>query len=332
MTVVFTHFAGEAAYEKAAKDVVRRSADCVRAASELFAKGGSALDTPFARWFGTAVDPGPVMSLDSFKTGTSRTFSLRNGELGAIDTALKNYHDPLKDRTQATDALVLAVGNFIDAKNVKHAGKGGFDASKRESKSNAVSRLWAQARQARQQLSNPLGSGKYGEVGSKINRMLYYINELPMTVQYAANTLPATTNAEATHFDSAATKSYQGREVSGAHAGVKIKLPQRFFDSLSRTQSNDQTQIETFIHELSHVAAGTKDMERADHTPNPQPCYGRVNALALAQNFPDQAQDNAENYGFFIVEVGGETPVFSQLAPQGSGKKWATVQGATRIR
>jgi hypothetical protein len=332
MTVVYTHFAGNAAHEKAAKDVVRRSADCVRAASELFAKGGSALDTPFAKWFGTTVDPGPVMSLDTFKTGTSRTFSLRNGELGDIDTALKHYHDPKKDRTQATAALELAVATFINAKNVKHAGKGGFDASKRESKSNAVSRLWAQVRRAQQQIANPLGTGKYGEVSAKINRMLYYINELPMTVRYAAYTLPASTNAEASHMSGEATKSYQGREASGAHAGVMIKLPRRFFEDMSRTQSNDQTQIETFIHELSHVAAGTKDMERADHTTNPQPCYGRVNALALAQNFPDQAQDNAENYGFFIVEVGGETPVFSQPAAQGSGKKWATVQGATLIR
>jgi hypothetical protein len=332
MTVLFTHFAGNKPYETAAKDVVRRATDCVTLASALLSKGGSKLDGPFSTWFGNTPDPGPVMSFDTFKSGTSRTLSLRNGELGDIDTALKAYHDGKKNKTTTTAALRDAVSDFIDAKNLKYAGSGGFGTSKRESKSNTVSTLWTQVQWAHKQIVNPLAGGEYGEVAAKVNRMLYYITSLPMTVEYAGTTLPPTTNAEASHFNAEYTKSYQGREASGANAGVKIKLPDRFFTQLKRTQSDDQTQIETFIHELSHVAAGTKDMNRPDHTTNPQPCYGRLAALALAQNFPEQARDNAENYGFFIVEVGGETQVFSQEAPQGSGKKWATIQAPKVIR
>jgi len=332
MTITYTHFAAAKEYERAARDVMTRAVRCINAADALMSKGGSTLDGPFARWFGSTPNPGPIMSFDTFKTGTSRTWSLRNGELGTLDTALKAYHDPKKSPTNTLPTLYIALDAFIKAKDVKYAGAGGLSASKRESKANAVSTLWAQVQWAHRNQINPLAGGTYGDVGAKIGRMAYYVNQLDVNIAYAGTTLPSTTNAEATHYNATFTRSYQGREASAADAAVRIRLPDRFFTQLSRTQSNDQTQIETLVHELSHVAAGTKDMERSDHTSNPQPCYGRLAALALAQNFPDQARDNAENYGFFIVEVVGETEVHSKLAPTSSGKKWATVEGVKVIR
>lgn len=182
------------------------------------------------------------------------------------------------------------------------------------------------------------GKDNWEDVTGILNRMNYYLSGLSLTVEDAAATLSPNTNAEASHFQSAQTKSYQDRETTAAHAGVKIKLTDRFFNHLPRVQSDDQTQIETFLHELSHIAAGTKDMERADHTPNPQPCYGRVNALNLATNFPAQARNNAENFGFFIAEIGGEVPVVSAQAPvgqslaSGAPRKWAVVEAPKLTR
>ena len=178
----------------------------------------------------------------------------------------------------------------------------------------------------------------WGDVTEIINRMHFYLSDLSLTIEDAAATLPPNTNAEASHFESKDTKSYQDRANKAMNPGVKIKLTDRFFNSLPRVQSDDQTQIETFLHELSHIAAGTKDMERADHTPNPQPCYGRVNALALAVNFPKQARNNAENFGFFITEIGGEVAVASAYAPvgqslaSGAPRKWAVVVAPTLTR
>jgi hypothetical protein len=332
MTITYTHFAGEKAHETAAKDCVTRAARCINAASALMSKGGSTLDAPFSQWFGDTPDPGPVMDWTTFKNGTSRTMSLRNGELGTLDTALKAYHDPSKIQATTIVALYNATVGFINAKNNKYATSGGLASSKRESKSNAISTLWSQVQWAYRSHTNPLAGGKYGDVGAKIARMADYVNRLDLTIAYAGNMLSPNTNAEATHFNEKDTRSYQGRQASSQDSAVLIKLPERFFTQLSRTQSDDQTQIETLIHELSHVAAGTKDMERADHTTNPQPCYGRINALNLAVNFPDQARDNAENYGFFIVQVGGETQVSSKLADPSTGKKWATVETGKGIR
>ncbi len=332
MPITYTHFAGEKAHLTAAQDVVTRAARCVNAASALMSKGGSTLDAPFTQWFGDTPDPGPIMDWATFKAGTSRTMSLRNGELGTLDTALKAYHDPAKTKTTTLVTLRAATLAFINAKNTKYATSGGLATSKRESKANAITTLWTQVEWAYRSQVNPLAGGKYGDVGAKIARMADYVNRLDLTIEYAGNTLSPTTNAEATHFNEKFTRSYQGREASSQDAAVVIKLPERFFTQMSRVQSDDQTQIETLIHELSHVAAGTKDMERADHTSNPQPCYGRLNALALATNFPDQARDNAENYGFFIVQVGGETQVRSKVADPSSGKKWATIDTGKGVR
>ena len=73
-----------------------------------------------------------IMSFAQFKKQTSKTFSLRNGAIGNIDTALKAYWanadaDNLKKLKAAVDAFILE-------KNTKFAGKGGFESSARNKK------------------------------------------------------------------------------------------------------------------------------------------------------------------------------------------------------
>lgn len=170
-----------------------------------------------------------------------------------------------------------------------------------------------------------------GIVPANVNRMNYYIKHLVLVISDAGGTLGPTTNAMATHFGNNATTSYQDRQArSNPATGVKIQLTDIFFNNLRRVQSNDQTQIETLIHELSHVAAGTLDQDK--HPTNPQPCYGRIAATTLAKRYPDQARNNAENYGFFIAEIGGETALNSVKAPAGSGGKWAVVNAPKLVR
>jgi len=162
-------------------------------------------------------------------------------------------------------------------------------------------------------------------VSRKVYQMNFYVNNLPITINDAGATLGANTNAMASYVGSIGSSSYAKRQVDSNISGVKIDFTDRFFNTLRSIQSDDQTQIETVVHELSHLAAGTDD--KPDGA-----CYGRVNALALATGQPLLAQNNAENYGFFVIEIGGETPVYSAKGAMGSGRKWAVVKAPALVR
>jgi hypothetical protein len=73
-----------------------------------------------------------IMSLSQFKKQTSKTFSLRNGAIGAIDIALKKYWGTA-DR-EHLKKLKAAVDAFTDEKNTKYDGKGGYKNSARDKK------------------------------------------------------------------------------------------------------------------------------------------------------------------------------------------------------
>lgn len=74
----------------------------------------------------------PIMSLKSFKDGTSKWFSLRNGAIKAIDDALELYHAVPNDRQRLRN-LKDAIDAFKQEKDTKFAPKGGdYTDSKRE--------------------------------------------------------------------------------------------------------------------------------------------------------------------------------------------------------
>lgn len=63
------------------------------------------------------------------------------------------------------------------------------------------------------------------------------------------------------------------------------------------TSSDQQSQFETIVHELSHGLLATIDVKRGGQT-----AYGASAAHDLARNSPSNAKQNAENWGFFVEE------------------------------
>jgi hypothetical protein len=61
------------------------------------------------------------------------------------------------------------------------------------------------------------------------------------------------------------------------------------------TSTTEQSQVETFLHELSHHAAGTIDDQEGGE------CYGLPGVTRLKALGPARAVRNAENVGFFCV-------------------------------
>lgn len=50
----------------------------------------------------------------------------------------------------------------------------------------------------------------------------------------------------------------------------------------------------TIVHEMSHTAAGTKDVEQDE-----EPLYGQEDCRRLAMDHPELASINADNYEYF---------------------------------
>ncbi len=61
----------------------------------------------------------------------------------------------------------------------------------------------------------------------------------------------------------------------------------------------NQSKMNTFVHELSHLLMGTEDVSVGGYT-----VYGAQRAELLAANLPDGAKVNAENWGIFVEAVG----------------------------
>lgn len=95
------------------------------------------------------------------------------------------------------------------------------------------------------------------------------------------------------------TVIYEGKMINSleaamnygeAHAKLKVTMFDNYFE-LPYKIKNAQSQLETFLHELSHTAAGTHDVDAPK-------CYGYNGVLYCKQN--GKAATNAENYGMFL--------------------------------
>ena len=95
------------------------------------------------------------------------------------------------------------------------------------------------------------------------------------------------------------TMMYSGRPVNAYEArllsyGQKGSAPMHFykgFFELSGKLNDQQSQVETFLHELSHGAGATEDVDAPS-------CYGWQGVEYCKRNGTSTV--NAENYGFFL--------------------------------
>lgn len=84
-----------------------------------------------------------------------------------------------------------------------------------------------------------------------------------------------------------------------ANGGVVMRLGPAVWD-MPFTSRFQQSQVETFLHELSHHAAGTIDDTMGGE------CYDLVGVNRLKGVGPVRAVRNAENVGFFLMEYAPE--------------------------
>lgn len=80
----------------------------------------------------------------------------------------------------------------------------------------------------------------------------------------------------------------------------RITLCPRFFGAMTQSSVTGQSRTETFIHEMSHIVGNTEDEVHPDWGVT---AYNRNLARDLADNYPNLAINNAENYGFYCMWV-----------------------------
>lgn len=85
--------------------------------------------------------------------------------------------------------------------------------------------------------------------------------------------------------------------ASGMQGRMVMRLGPAIGD-MPFAESGCQCQVETFLHELSHHAAGTIDDKARGE------CYERQGVLRLRAAGPARAVRNAENVAFFAMEYG----------------------------
>lgn len=118
----------------------------------------------------------------------------------------------------------------------------------------------------------------------------------------------ANENARAQHFFAAQggvgrlTKYVRERRTATDSARLRLTLcPRIFAKGYKRTSLTEQSQVQVVLHEMSHIGAGTRDVpdDRAGAAADAKlyELDGATHAKASGT-----AIDNAENWGFFLVE------------------------------
>ena len=131
-----------------------------------------------------------------------------------------------------------------------------------------------------------------------IQAMFMRVATVSFSVEYNAN-FGAHTNADMLSFGGAGIDDVTNlvdeyRSQLGNGDMMPMRLGDNFF-SMDYISLSGQSQVETFLHELSHHAAGTID------DTNGGPCYEMVGIRRLKGLGPTRAVRNAENVGFFCV-------------------------------
>lgn len=140
---------------------------------------------------------------------------------------------------------------------------------------------------------------------STIKEMFNRLNTMSFTVVYDAQMAP---NADMVNMNGASISEHRdqvddyrtsdkadavGPLVRGG--GLVMRIGPNVW-SMPFTSFTDQSQVETYLHELSHFAVGTIDDELGGE------CYGLTGVQRLRSVGFVRAVRNAENVGFFLME------------------------------
>jgi hypothetical protein len=129
-----------------------------------------------------------------------------------------------------------------------------------------------------------------------LRKMFMRVATLSFTVEFGAG-LGANTNAEMEHINGHTLDNVQDlidAEARTDNPTFPMRLGARFFN-LPSISLSEQSQVETFLHELSHHAAATIDDKNGGE------CYGWTGVTRLKGLGPARAVRNAENVGFLLA-------------------------------
>jgi hypothetical protein len=135
-------------------------------------------------------------------------------------------------------------------------------------------------------------------LNKELRNMFMRIATVSFSVEYNA-AFGAHTNADMLSFSGASPDAVTNlvdeyRSGAGVADMMPMRLGDRFF-AMPFKSLTEQSQVETFLHELSHHAAGTLD------DTNGGECYGTVGVNRLKGLGPLRAVRNAENVGWFCT-------------------------------
>ena len=155
----------------------------------------------------------------------------------------------------------------------------------------------------RQTFAEVMGAGAGARAAEEVlkkelTNMFMRIGTLSFSVEYDAG-LGAHTNANMLSFAGASPDEVTNTVDSyRSGAGVADMMPMKLgppFFAMPYSSLTQQSQIETFIHELSHHAAGAID------DTNGGECYGQTGVTRLMGLGAARAVRNAENIGWFCM-------------------------------
>lgn len=181
-----------------------------------------------------------------------------------------------------------------------------------------VNKVYRTARVALESAATDLGGTKYrqvfaqvmgggtvssikkaeGMLDKSIKAMFNRVATLSFTVAFV--NLGAGTNAEMLHPTGQTLDNVQDKldeylaSSSPVIGAMPMKLGAPFF-AMPFTSLTEQSQVQTFLHELSHHAAATIDDQNGGE------CYGQTGVTRLKGLGPERAVRNAENVGWFLV-------------------------------
>lgn len=149
-------------------------------------------------------------------------------------------------------------------------------------------------------------------LGTKLNKLASIINTKEILVTQPKLSERDMNENAAAYTPKDGWKPYtQMTEAQGQEFKIHLNSAWNQMPKYSERTQHIQSKFETIVHELTHLILNTEDID---------PPYGEINCINKAKNSPRDAQNNAENWGFFVESM--RFPVLNPKIACVSSKEW----------
>jgi hypothetical protein len=149
-------------------------------------------------------------------------------------------------------------------------------------------------------------------LGTKLNKLASIINTKEILVTQPKLSERDLSENAAAYTPKDGWKPYtQMTEAQGQEFKIHLNSAWNQMPKFSERNKHVQSKFETLVHELTHLILNTEDIE---------PPYGDINCINKAKNSPRDAQNNAENWGFFVESM--RFPLLNPKIASVNSKEW----------